>query len=304
MLRTLRIAIGGGTGFVGSALVRHLTERGDEVILLSRTTSGGLRDRLPSVAWDRLIADRERLEGLDAIVNLAGESINQRWTEQAKRRILQSRLDAAAKLAELVDRLQSKPKVVVNGSGMSVYGTSETDEYDESAPARVVDFLSGVVVEWEKAARAIQAPRLVLLRIGLVLEKTGGALPLMALPYRLGVGGRVGSGRQWVSWIHLDDIVRLIVFCIDNPGLSGPINATAPHPVTNDSFGRALAETLRRPHWFPVPAFAFRLAFGELADLLLTGQRVLPLAALEHGFRYRYPTIGEALRAIYRPESK
>ncbi|PYI50079.1 TIGR01777 family oxidoreductase [Paenibacillus flagellatus] len=297
----MKIAIGGGTGFIGRRLVRYLESCGDETILISRKTSGGIRGERRTIAWDELTANRDHLEGLDAIVNLSGESINQRWTDKAKRRVLQSRLETAAKLAELVGALENKPKVVVNGSGMSVYGTSETDVYDETSPPRVVDFLSGVVVEWERAADAIPAPRLVKLRVGLVLGDDGGALPLMALPYKLGVGGRVGTGRQWVSWIHIDDIVRLIRHCIERDDIAGPVNATAPNPVTNDAFGRALAAALHRPHWLPVPGFAFRLAFGEMADLLLTGQRVLPKAALEHGFRFRYETADEALKAIFRP---
>lgn len=296
----MKIAISGGTGFIGSRLTRYLVQSGDEVILISRTVAGGgEREGFKTVVWEELEDNRQAMEGLDAIVNLAGESINQRWTNKAKQRILQSRLDTTAKLAKLVAQLEHKPKVAVNGSAIGIYGTSETMIYDESYPVRAVDFLSGVVESWEKAADAIPAERIIKLRTGLVLGKDGGALPMMALPYRLFAGGRVGSGKQWMSWIHVQDIVRLIRHCVERSDLSGPVNATAPNPVTNDRFGRALAASLHRPHWFPVPEFVFRTAFGEMADLLLTGQHVLPKSAMEHGFEFQYPTVDEALQSLY-----
>ncbi|TMV49687.1 TIGR01777 family protein [Paenibacillus mesophilus] len=297
----MKIAVAGGTGFIGGRLIRYLESCGDEVILISRSAAGGIRGSLRTVAWDECMERKEWFEALDGIVNLSGESINQRWTGQAKRRIIESRLDTAARLARLVGQLKEKPGAFVNGSAIGIYGTSETDVYDESSPVRNVDFLSDVVEQWERAASAIPAPRVILLRTGVVLGHEGGALPLMALPYKLGAGGRVGTGRQWLSWIHADDIVRLIRYCIESPNIRGPVNATAPHPVTNDRFGRALASTLRRPHWLPVPTFALRLALGEMANMLLTGQQVLPKKAMEHGFEFRYPTVDEALKAIYRP---
>jgi uncharacterized protein len=240
-------------------------------------------------------------EGWDAIVNLAGETINQRWTRSAKSRILESRREAAARVAEWVERMEKKPQVVVNGSGMNIYGTSETSVFDEGSASYTTDFLSGVVSEWEKAADLIKGVRLVKIRVGLVLGTDGGALPPMALPYKMGVGGKVGSGRQWLSWIHIQDMVRLIELAIMDETISGPINATAPHPVTNDAFGMALGRVLNRPHWLPVPATAMRLIFGELSDLLLKGQRVLPAKLLEHGFRFEYPELEPALRSLYNP---
>lgn len=297
----MKIAVAGGTGFIGGRLIRYLESCGDEVILISRSAVGGIRSSLRTVAWEECMERKEWFEALDGIVNLSGESINQRWTAQAKHRIIESRLDTVAKLARLVGQLKDKPGAFVSGSAIGIYGTSETDVYDESSPVRTVDFLSDVVEQWERAASAIPAPRLILLRTGVVLGHEGGALPLMSLPYKLGAGGRVGSGRQWLSWIHADDIVRLIRYCIESPNIRGPVNATAPHPVTNDRFGRELASALRRPHWLPVPAFALKLALGEMADMLLTGQQVLPKAAMEHGFEFRYPTVDEALKAIYRP---
>lgn len=296
----MKIAVAGGTGFIGGRLIRYLQSSGDEVLLLSRSSAGGIRGGLRTVTWQESMERREWFEGLDGIVNLSGESINQRWTGAAKQRIVESRLQTVDKLARLVSELKDKPKAVVNGSAIGIYGMSETAQFDETSDAAGgEDFLSDVVRQWERAASAIPAERVVRLRTGVVLGREGGALPLMALPYKLGAGGRVGSGRQWMSWIHEEDIVRLIRFCLEDPRMSGPVNATAPHPVSNDEFGRALASALRRPHWLPVPAFALRLLLGEMSDMLLGGQRVFPQAALAHGFEFRYPTVDKALNALY-----
>lgn len=293
----MRVAVTGGTGFVGSALVKRLLERGDEVWIVSRSTGNGKarHPRLQIVTWEQLQEKPERLDGVDGIVNLAGESIDQRWTDAAKDRILQSRLKAASRIGALVSALRDKPRVVVNASGISYYGTSLTETYDERSPKRVVDFLSSVVHKWEEAADRIPVERLVKLRIGLVIGNSGGAFPKMAMPYRLFGGGRIGSGKQWIPWIHLEDMVRLILLCLDNERISGPVNAVSPDPVTNNDFGRAIGKAMKRPHWFPVPAFLMKTFFGEMAVLLLEGQKALPKAALDAGFEFRYPTIDEAM---------
>lgn len=295
----MKIAVSGGTGFIGGHLVRYLCERGDEVIVVSR--SGGSPQTEPAaqrVSWAQLDREPQLLEGLDAFVNLAGESINQRWTAAAKERILESRLSAAHAVAILVSRLRSKPAVVVNGSGMSIYGSSERAAFDESSPPQTSDFLGRVVAQWERAADTIAGCRVVKLRIGLVLGADGGALPKMALPYRLFAGGRIGSGRQFVSWIHIDDMVRLIDYCIRHDSIVGPVNATAPEPVTNDAFGRTIGRVLRRPHAIPLPAAALRLLLGEMSSLLLDGQRVLPHKLLDAGFAFRFATLEPALRDV------
>ena len=229
------------------------------------------------------------LEGVDAIVNLAGETINQRWTEEAKGRILASRVVATRRVASIVARLQQKPQVVVNGSG-----TSDPEQRDENT----VTLLADVVREWEKAADEIQGVRVVKLRISVVLGRDGGAFGKMFLPYRMFVGGPVGSGKQWLPWIHIRDMVRLIEFCITNEDVAGVVNATAPDAVTNDQFGRALARAAGRPHWMPVPGAMMRLLFGEMADLLLKGQKVEPVEALQHGFVFELGTIEQALRDL------
>jgi hypothetical protein len=297
----MRVAVTGGTGFIGKALTRALTERGDTVWIISRTSSGVTEDRdsrLRTVSWDMLERDPSQLEGIDAIVNLAGESINQRWTAAAKARIVESRQWAAARVAKLVDALENGPSVVVNASGISAYGSSESEVFDESSPTAVTDFLSGVVRRWEQAADGIAVNRLVKLRISLVLDRKGGAFPLMVLPYRLFGGGRIGSGKQGLSWIHIEDMVGLILFCLDNDGIEGPVNASAPQPVGNDEFGRAVGRTLGRPHWFPLPAVLLRAMLGEMSMLLLEGQRAVPDKPLKLGFRFRYPQLEQALKEL------
>ncbi|BBH24778.1 epimerase [Paenibacillus baekrokdamisoli] len=296
----MKVAVTGGTGFVGSNVVDALLQRGDEVWIISRSKGKKAIERsgLHRITWSELASSPNKLEGLNAIINLAGESINQRWTKAAKERILQSRLDAASQIEHFVTFLKTKPQVVVNASGISIYGMSLTETFDEHSPWNVSDFLSSVVEKWEAAADRIAVSRLVKLRVGLVLGKNGGAFPLMALPYRLFGGGRVGSGKQWMPWLHIEDITRLILFCLDNKEIEGAVNACAPESVTNDSFGRALSQAMSRPHWFPVPAFLLKTVLGELSLLLLEGQRAVPRKALEHGFTFRYPTIEIAMKEL------
>lgn len=296
----MKVAIAGGTGFIGAAVASSLRARGDEVIIISRS---GKPDHPSSegcsfVTWEQLRQAPALLGGAAAIVNLAGETINQRWTAAAKRRIITSRTEAADKLAEALSALEHKPAVLIQASAVGGYGVSPTATFNESSPLADNDFLSEVVNAWEQAASRIPAGRHVMLRIGLVLDKDGGAFPLMRLPYRLYAGGPMGSGKQWVSWIHLGDLVRLILFCLDHTVMNGPVNGTAPQPQTYDSFGRAIGKAERRPHWFPVPAFALKAALGEMSTLLLDGQRVLPDKAVASGFEYRYPDIDSAMKAL------
>ncbi|MFD7525100.1 TIGR01777 family oxidoreductase [Paenibacillus chitinolyticus] len=291
----MRIAISGGTGFIGGHLIAHFKKRGDELILISRSASGHAYAGVQTVTWSEIEHSPRYLEGIDAWINLAGSTINQRWSETAKRQILSSRLKTTAAVASALKALQNKPPVVVNASAMAIYGTSETHTYDEFSPAHADDFLAEVVKEWEEAADRIPAERIVKIRTGLVLGTDGGAFPKMALPFKFGAGGRIGSGSQWMSWIHIADMVALIDACIRNDEISGPVNATAPHPVRNREFAQTLGGVLRRPHFMPVPAFALKLVLGELSMLLLEGQRVLPRKLLEHEFQFRYPTLEEAL---------
>lgn len=297
----MKAIICGGTGFVGTALTRYWLQAGHEVIVVGRkvpdqaVSHPGLR----YATWDSLASNSDPAEGAGVLVNLAGSSLSQRWSEQGKSRILKSRLDTVAAASALLNHLEAKPKVVIQASAVAIYGTSLTETFDETSPARVMDFPSRVVETWEEAAdRAYRDVRVVKVRIGVVLGNGGGAFPKMKLPYMLGFGGKIGSGRQWMSWIHLSDLVALIDFCAVNDSVSGPVNATAPHPVTNDEFGLAVGQTFHRPHWLPLPSFALKAVLGELSEILLKGQRVLPAKLLQAGFIFGYPELPAALNQL------
>jgi uncharacterized protein (TIGR01777 family) len=296
----MKIAIAGGSGFIGQHLTQYFLERKYSLILISRKKNTSSNPLIRCATWAELKTDVKLLSGTDAIINLSGETINQRWTNAAKDRILQSRLDTVAAIASMVERMDQKPSVVINASGIAIYGTSETGSFVEHSDPNVEDFLSGVVEQWESAMDAIQGTRLVKLRLGIVLWHDGGVLPSMMRPYKLGVGGRVGSGKQFVSWIHIKDLCRLVDFCISNEDIMEQVNATAPQPVTMDDMGKAIAAALHTKHWFPVPGFMMRLLFGEMSELVLKGQRVLPLLAIDYDFQYLYPTIDMALADIMK----
>jgi uncharacterized protein (TIGR01777 family) len=301
----MRLMLCGGTGFIGQALTQALLSRGDEVWIITRNKpmKPPFDTALPHphyVTWAEWSANPDRVGGFDGIVNLTGESINQRWTTKAKERILSSRLEAAARIANNLKRMSSPPSVVVNASGISLYGHSGEVVFDEYSPAAPADFLGSTVVAWEKAADLIPTQRLVKLRIGLVCAREGGAFPLLRLPYRLFGGGRMGNGKQGLPWIHLQDMVSLILFCLDEPAISGPVNAVAPDPVSNDEFGRVLGRVTHRPHWFHVPGILLKLVLGEMSTLVLKGQKAMPRKALDYGFVFTFPQLEGALRDITR----
>lgn len=293
----MKLAICGGTGFIGQALCKHWASEGHHILIVTRERPDKQtkNDPIEYVTWDDMLHNPHLFEGLDALINLAGSSLSQRWTAKGKQRIRSSRQKTVAAVADLIRDLDRKPPVVVQASAMAIYGTSEDQTFNENSPPRIMDFPSSVVADWEEAADRIEVGRVVKLRISVVLGNQGGAFPKMMLPYKLGFGGKIGSGHQWMSWIHIDDIVRLIDFCIKHPEMSGPVNAASPHPVTNDQFGRAVAKVYHRPHWFPVPAFLLQGALGELSLILLKGQRIVPDKAEAHGFRFQYAQMTEAL---------
>jgi uncharacterized protein (TIGR01777 family) len=294
----MKIAISGGSGFIGTHLINYLLEKQYEVLLISRTHKT-TQQKLDCVTWNELDQDSRPLEKLDAWINLAGESINQRWTAAAKARIMDSRITIIQHMAELLAKLQDKPKVIINSSAVGIYGTSETETFTEDSKTQATDFLSEVVEEWEKAAEQIKDVRIVRIRTGLVLSLDGGALPSMIMPYRFGVGGKVGKGTQWVSWIHIEDMVHLFEYCIITDQISGAVNATSTHPVTMEQFGRTIAKVWHRPHFIPVPSFVLKLMFGEMSVLVLEGQRVLPQLLVKQGFIFQYAELEAALRQLH-----
>ncbi len=238
------------------------------------------------------------LEGVSAVVHLAGEPIAQRWTEEAKQRIRSSRVEGTRRLVDSLASLSQRRAVLVAASAVGYYG-SRGDEILTETSTVGSGFLAEVCADWERATACAEGLgiRAVSLRIGLVLGHGGGALAKMLVPFRLGIGGRLGTGNQWLSWIHLDDLIALIRFAIESPSLSGPVNATAPNPVTNAAFTRELGRVLGRPAVLPVPGFALRLLYGEMSEVLLEGQRVVPAAAQAAGFHFRYPELPAALKS-------
>ncbi|HEX6185106.1 MAG TPA: TIGR01777 family oxidoreductase, partial [Pyrinomonadaceae bacterium] len=289
----MKVIVTGSTGLVGRALVRSLLADGHEVTRLVRGGSQGFRaPGTAAVHWDpeRGEIDAKELEGHDAAVHLAGESIAEgRWDDEKKRRILESRVKGTHLIAEALAGLSEKPKVLVSASAVGFYG-DRGDETVREESASGTGFLSEVCREWEKATLAASQAglRVVHLRIGVVLDAEGGALTKMLTPFKLGVGGRVGSGRQYMSWITLEDLVGVIRRAIEDESLRGPVNAVAPRPVTNAEFTKALGRVLGRPTIFAVPAFAARLAFGEMADaLLLAGARVEPARLNDAGHQFK-----------------
>ncbi|MBA3891348.1 MAG: TIGR01777 family protein [Gemmatimonadaceae bacterium] len=295
----MRVAITGATGLIGRALTESLASDGHAVHRLTRTPS-----RPGDVAFDpaHRLLDPAALRGTDAVVHLAGEPIAQRWNADVRRRIRESRVQGTRLIAETVASLEEQPPVLVSGSAVGYYG-SRGDEVltEQSAPGD--DFLSEVTVAWEGAAEAARdaGVRVVHPRMGVVLSANGGALERMLLPFRLGLGGRVGDGRQWLSWISLADTVRALRHMIDSPDVQGPVNVVGPAPVDNAMFTEALGRALNRPTLIPIPKFALRAVFTEMADAtLMASQRAIPEVLLGAGFRFEHADIDAALRAALR----
>jgi uncharacterized protein (TIGR01777 family) len=304
----MRVIITGGTGLIGRALSADLAADGHEVIVLSRAPqrSQGLPAGVRVERWDGQTGDRwaALAEGADAIVNLAGANISgeglfpSRWTGERKRLIRESRLNAGRAVVDAVRRTSLKPRAVIQASGIGVYGSRGDDPVAEDGPFGQ-DFLASFAAhEWEPSTAPVEAMgvRRAIVRTGVVLSKTGGALRPMLLQFRLFAGGPIGSGKQWLSWTHLKDEARAIRFLIENQSASGPFNLVAPQAVTNAEFARTLGRVLGRPSWLPVPGVVMRTAFGEVADLLLTGQRGVPGRLTDLGFQFRFPELEGALR--------
>jgi len=308
----MRIIIAGGTGFLGGPLAEMYAEESHDVRVLTRSLMSGDTRHDPGtgvpgitrVGWkpDGTTGPWAAVvDGADAVVNLSGESLaEKRWNPSAKERLRQSRLLATRSLAAAIAAARTPPPVLISGSAVGYYGPTDSQPITESQPPGN-DFLAQLCVDWEKEAQKAKRPgtRVVLLRTGIVLERSGGALFEMMKPFRFFVGGRLGSGRQYMSWIHRLDWVEIVRWIVQTPSVSGPVNATAPHPVTNRHLARALGRAMRRPSLVPVPRFALKIVIGEFADSLLTGQRVLPARAQEAGYHFRYPEIEMAFRGIF-----
>lgn len=298
--RSLTIAITGASGFIGRALSASLSASGHTVIPIGRSEP---REGTRGIRWnpERGELDANALEGVDAAIHLAGENIGQRWTESVKRRIRESRVRGTELLAGTLARLERPPSVLISASGIGIYGDRGDELLDESSSPGS-DFLATVVQEWEAAAQAARSAgiRVVHPRAGVVLSPAGGALKRLLLPFRLGVGGPIGNGRQWMSWIALEDHVALLRWLLSTD-VEGPVNAVAPEPVRSAEFAHALGAALDRPAMIPTPALALRLMFGEMADAtLLSGQRAIPDRASKLGFAFRHPSLRPALEAMLR----
>jgi uncharacterized protein len=298
----MKLTITGATGLIGTRLVERLLGRGDEVTVLSRDPEKA-RQRLGAVeahAWSPIEqpAPVAALEGRDAVVHLAGEPVAQRWSKQVKQRIHESRELGTRNLVAGLRAAQPRPGVLVSSSAVGFYGKHGDEPVDEATPAGH-DFLAGVCVAWEREARAAEplGVRVVLVRTGVVLDAHGGALKTMLPPFKAGVGGPVASGRQYMPWIHADDLVGLYLAALDGDAWAGPVNGTAPEPVTNKAFSKALGRVLRRPAVAPVPAFALRLLYGDMAEIVTEGQRAVPKRPLELGFSFRHAELEPALRS-------
>ena len=303
----MKIAITGATGLVGSRLVEKLNQAGHQILIFTRNSSKAQKI-FPASAYSQLeIVEykpqesgewQQSISGCDAVVNLAGEPIAERWNAQQKQAIMESRQIGTRKLVEAIAMAEDKPQVLVSGSAVGYYGTSETTVFKESSPPGN-DFLAQVCQNWEAEAQKVteSGVRLVILRIGIVLAN-GGALGKMLGPFKMFAGGPIGSGKQWFSWIHRDDLVNLIYQAIQDTQMSGAYNATAPHPVRMNTLCKTLGDVMNRPSWLPVPDFVLEVLLGDGAVVVLEGQQVLPEKTKGTGFDYQYPELHKALANI------
>jgi uncharacterized protein (TIGR01777 family) len=301
-----RIVITGATGGIGQALTARLRVRGDEVIALSRDQARGrqaLGSDVEVIAWPDPVASSPPAEALaraDAVIHLLGEPVAQRWNSESKAKIRDSRVLSTRQLVAGLRKLddEQRPSALVSQSATGYYGPRDDHELDEEAPAGT-DFLAQVVSAWEREAEAAEPYlRVVRTRTGVVLSPSGGALARMLPFFRLGIGGPVAGGRQYVPWVHLDDVVRALIFCVDEPDARGAVNLSSPNPVTNAEFSHALGRALNRPAVLPVPALALKVLYGEMAQIVTTGQRVIPRRLEQLGFAFGQPQLEAALRDV------
>ena len=303
----MKIIVTGGSGFIGSALIPRLVAEGHDVVLLSWNPIAArsrLDQRVKVEPWDgKTLASWEtHVDGADAVINFAGEPLDvKRWSRTQKERIIGSRVGATSILVKAMQNAKRKPAVLVSASGVGYYGPVEEGEVTEEFP-RGSDFLSEVTYQWEKAARSAETlgVRTVILRIAVVLGDNGGALRKMLVPFRMFVGGVLGSGRQWFPWIHRDDLVGVVMFALTNARISGTVNVVAPESVTMRGFCTTLGRVLHRPSWAPVPEFVLKAALGEMSEMVLTGQRAVPQKLEEYGYMFKFLKLESALRDVVK----
>jgi uncharacterized protein len=298
----MKVTIIGGSGLIGQALAKELLNNGHAVTILTRrSVASDQETKISWKQWDGKTAEslQSLLSGQDAVVNLAGESIGKGvWTDARKEALRESRIQPAHAIVAACSTADEKPSVVVQASAIGYYGIGD-QPFDESSP-HGNDYLSQLAVEWETASEAVEGTgiRRVVIRTGVVLAKEEGALPQLMLPFRLFVGGPVGSGKQWLSWIHIEDEARAIQFLIEHSDCKGVYNLAAPNPVTNQEMGKALGKVMRRPYWFPVPGFLLKLGLGEMSTLVLDGQKVVPSRLLGAGFEFKFKNVNAALESL------
>ncbi|MEO8597999.1 MAG: TIGR01777 family oxidoreductase [Candidatus Solibacter sp.] len=296
----MNITLTGASGLIGRRLLKTLGDSGHRLTVLSRHAGTSVPPDVSAAVWDPMKgpAPETALRGADAVIHLAGEPVAQRWNPEVKRRIRESRITGTRNLIATLAKLSEPPRTLVSASAVGYYGSRGDEVLAEDSPAGA-GYLAEVCDAWERESVAAErlGIRVVRIRIGIVLAAKGGALAQMLPPFRLGVGGRLGDGRQWMSWIHLDDLVSMFQYALENP-VRGVWNGVAPIAVTNSDFTAILARTLHRPAIFPVPVFGLKLLFGEMAEILLASQRVVPRAAETAGFRFRFPELGAALHDV------
>ncbi|MEH7098246.1 TIGR01777 family oxidoreductase [Neobacillus vireti] len=302
----MKILIAGGSGFIGRIVTNLLREEGHDITILTRKEKEAEKN-ITYIQWlGKDTSPETEIKKADAVINLAGVSINAgRWTAKHQKQIYESRMIATEELLRIVAALPEKPAVFINASAIGIYPSSQQAVYTEKSVEVSDDFLGRTVNDWEqKAAKvSVHGIRPVFMRFGVVLGNEDGALPLMAMPYKWFVGGRVGSGKQWVSWVHVKDAARAILFAITNHHLNGPVNVTAPDPKQMEEFGRTIGFVLHRPHWFPAPSMIMKLALGKKSSLVLEGQQVVPEVLMREGFEFEFPTLKTALNDLLARKS-
>ncbi|MEI7751360.1 MAG: TIGR01777 family oxidoreductase [Candidatus Omnitrophota bacterium] len=300
----MRIVLAGGTGFIGRALKQKLLSAGHEVVVLTRKSSAGAKARESFVAWDGRNTGEwaASLDGADAVINLSGENIAaKRWTPEQKQKILASRVDATRAIVNAIGLARQKPALLINASAVGYYGDAGNRELTE-ARARGAGFLAETCESWETEARKAErlGVRVILARLGPVLGEKGGMLSKMLPPFRFFLGAPLGTGKQWISWVHQEDVTGALLFMLEQGDLSGPVNVTSGVPATMKDFCRTLAKILSRPSWPPVPSIFLKMLMGEMATIILASQKVLPLRLLEAGYHFRYPDLSAAFAAILK----